>query len=149
MTEPARPLAQRKIDSLHRLRSDKDLWVASCDSSGSPYLVPLSFFWNEESIFVATVKTNPTAQNIVDTGRARVALGHTRDVTLIEARAKQLENDELKPEYGDAYFAKCGWDPRKAETYRFYLLQPQHIEAWREENEHAERILMDDARWVV
>ncbi len=148
MPEPARTPKQRKIDTLYRLEYDKDLWIASSNSFGEPYLVPLSFWWNGKSLFVSTVLKNPTAQNILSTGKVRVALGHTRDVIIIGASSRVLESDEIE-ECADAFTKKCGWDPRSSKGYRFFQLDLFRIEVWREENEHADRLLMKDGEWLV
>jgi hypothetical protein len=148
MPEPPRPLSQRKTDTLHRLEHDKDAWFASCDKEGDPYLVPLSFWWDGTCLFISTVQTNPTARNIMATRRARVALGLVRDVTVMDVSATTLHEDRLQ-DVGDSFKAKCGWDPRNTKTYKFFQLTPRRIEAWREENEHAERELMRDGTWLV
>ncbi|MFC5751262.1 pyridoxamine 5'-phosphate oxidase family protein [Actinomadura rugatobispora] len=149
MAEDPRPLDVRKSDALRHLTDDKDLWISSGDISGIPTLVPLSFYWEGARLFVATVESNPTARNIVASGRATVGLGHTRDVVLIEAEARPLDPDELPAEAGDAYAAKCGWDPRTSKGYRFFELVPVRIQSWRELNEHADRDLMLEGRWLV
>ncbi|MYW04640.1 pyridoxamine 5'-phosphate oxidase family protein [Streptomyces sp. SID3343] len=149
MTEAPRTPEQRKKDALAHLAADKDLWVSTADAKGNPCLVPLSFWWNGTSIFIATVRTNQTGQNIVTTGRARVALGHTRDVVLIEASALLVENDDLATEYSDAYAEKCGWNPRESANYRFYRFDPQRIESWRELNEHEDRELLRAGEWLI
>ena len=148
-TEPARTPAQKKADSLHRMQNDKDLYISTCDVSGNPCLVVISFYWNGSSLLVSTVETNPTGLNMAATGKARVALGLVRDVTLIETTARLIPENELKAEDADAYIAKLGWDPRKSKGYRFYELVPVWVEAWRELNEHADRVLMRDGNWIV
>ncbi|MEU9592563.1 pyridoxamine 5'-phosphate oxidase [Streptomyces sp. NPDC048193] len=148
MTEPARPTAQRRTDALTRLEKDKDLWVATA-GGGVPTLVPLSFWWREPTLYVATVRTNPTAVNIMRSGRVRLVLGHTRDVVLIDATGELVENADLPDEHAEAYAAKCGWDPRESRNYRFFRLEPRDIECWRELNEHADRQVMRDGRWLA
>ena len=147
--EPARLSQKRKSDVLYRLEHDKDLWAASANFEGIPCLVPLSFWWNGEHLFIATAEKNPTARNIVETGHACVALGRTRDVVLIDASASLLDREEFSNEYGDAYFAKCGWDPRESKRYRFFRLEPRRVECWREWNEHADREVMRGGQWLV
>ncbi len=44
--EPPRSLQQRKQDTLGRLESDVDAWIASADAGGDAYLLPLSFLWD-------------------------------------------------------------------------------------------------------
>ena len=147
--EPARSSQKRKSDVLHRLEHDKDLWAASANFEGIPRLVPLSFWWNGEHLFIATAEKNPTARNIVETGHVCVALGRTRDVVLIDASASLLDREEFSIEYGDAYVAKCGWDPRESKRYRFFRLEPRRVECWREWNEHADREVMRGGQWLV
>jgi len=149
MAEAPRSLEQRKTDSLHRLQADKDLWIASGDSEGQPCLVPVSFLWNGTHILIATRETNPTGRNLIASSRSAVSLGHPRDVVLIEATAKLLRADEVPPAEGDAYAAKCGWDPREDKNYSFFQLQPQQIQAWREFNEHPNRYLMRNGNWLA
>src|SRR5690348_10341811 len=50
----ARSRAQRRADTERRLREDVDLWVATAAADGTPYLVPLSFDWEDGAILVAT-----------------------------------------------------------------------------------------------
>jgi hypothetical protein len=149
VTTLARSPKKRKSDVLHRLEHDKELWAASADFKGVPHLVPLSFWWDGKHLFVATARKNPTARNMVDTGHVRVALGCTRDVVLINAVSRLLGKDELSKEYGDAYVAKCGWDPRASKTYQFFRLEPRRVECWREWNEHADREVMRDGQWLA
>ena len=84
MIEPPRSLEQRTADVLARLRGDVDLWVASADADGDAYLVPLSFVWDGAAVTFATPRSSRTARNLVRAGSARVALGLTRDVVMLD-----------------------------------------------------------------
>jgi hypothetical protein len=81
---PARSRSQRTIDTLERLRTDVDLWVASASEDGHAYLVPLSYLWDGSALLIATPRVSRTARNLTRTGWARVALGVTRDVVIVE-----------------------------------------------------------------
>jgi hypothetical protein len=72
-----RSTAQRRLDTLEKLRSAVDLWAPSADESGRAYLVPLSYHWDGAALTVATPRSSRTARNLIRTGRARVALGPT------------------------------------------------------------------------
>ena len=62
MNPPARPAKQRKQDTLARLERDVDAWVASADPiTGTPYLIPLSFLWDGETVLIATPAASPTS----------------------------------------------------------------------------------------
>ncbi|MGW7200742.1 pyridoxamine 5'-phosphate oxidase family protein [Streptomyces chryseus] len=150
ITEPARHRKQRKQDVLDRLAQDDDLWVATASPGGEPCLVPLSFVWDRETILMCTRRTNPTARNLTPAGEARVSLGHTRDVVLIEGTAEPVEGSALATESADAFAAKLGgWDPRDRTSWVYLRLTPRTVKAWREENELPERELMRDGAWLA
>ncbi|MFF1498529.1 pyridoxamine 5'-phosphate oxidase family protein [Streptomyces sp. NPDC058316] len=147
--EPARSREQRKQDVLDRLEKDQDAWVATASADGEPSLVPLSFVWDAGTLLMATRRTNPTAVNVTPTGRARISLGHTRDVVLIEATAEVIEGADLPVASGDAFATKLNWDPRGRTTWVYLRFTPYAVKAWREENELAGRDLMTDGAWLA
>ena len=150
MSADPRSGAQRRRDTEHRLAHDIDVWVASASADGAPYLVPLSFDWDGEALLVATPADSPTGRNLATTRTVRLALGHTRDVSLIDGRVEVLEIDVLSQPCGDQFAARAGFDPRGLSTpYRWYRITPRRIQAWREVNELPGRELMRDGRWVV
>jgi hypothetical protein len=149
MNPPARTPKQRKQDTLDRLANDVDAWVATAES-GTPYLVPLSFLWDGATLLVATPAASPTGRNLRSTGRARLGIGPTRDVVLIEGTVETLAPAELPDGVGDTFAVKAGFDPRQLTTaYLYFRIRPQRVQAWREVNELDGRDLMRDGRWLV
>ena len=147
----ARPAAVRKADTLAKLAAPvADAWVATT-GTGGPYLVPLTMAWTRERIILATGRTSRTTTNIAATGAARVALGPTRDVVMIDALAEAvLPVAEAPPWVAEGYAAQSDWDPRQAGGDQVYLLlRPERIQAWREENELRDRTLMRDGAWLI
>jgi len=148
---PGRSAAERTKDTLVRLEQDVDGWVATADpESGTPYLIPLSYLWDGESLLISTPTSSPTSRNLLATGKVRLGIGPTRDLVLIEGTAQALNASEISAEVGDAFAAKTGFDPRELSTpYTYFRIHPQRIQAWREANELTGRDLMRDGRWVV
>jgi nitroimidazol reductase NimA-like FMN-containing flavoprotein (pyridoxamine 5'-phosphate oxidase superfamily) len=64
MSPDVRPRAQRRRDTEHRLSHDVDAWVATASGDGTPYLVPLSFDWDGETLLLATPTDSPTGRNL-------------------------------------------------------------------------------------
>ncbi|MFF2045577.1 pyridoxamine 5'-phosphate oxidase family protein [Kitasatospora sp. NPDC058170] len=147
MTALPRSLAQRMQDTRCRLEEDVDAWVATADLAGTPYLVPLSFLWDGETLLISTAAGNPTARNLRAGGRIRLTIGPTRDVVLIEGSA--VVADGITDEVADAFAAKTGFDPRKQRNYPYFRIRPELIQAWREANEIAGRDLMVDGEWLT
>jgi len=126
------------------------VWVASASTDGTPYLVPLSFDWDGEAVLVATPTDSPTGRNLATTRVARLGLGNTRDVSMIDGDVDVIEIDALPREHGDRFAEHTGFDPRVLSTaYRWFRITPRRIQAWREVNELPERTVMRDGRWLV
>jgi len=150
MSAGPRSGAERRRDTEHRLTHDIDVWVASASAGGAPYLVPLSFDWDGQTLLVATSTDSPTGRNMAATGAVRLGLGHTRDVSMIDGEVEVLDIDALPPARGDGFAARTGFDPRALATpYGWFRISPRRIQAWREENEVSGRELMRDGRWLV
>jgi hypothetical protein len=154
VTSQARDRATRKTDTLQMLATRAiDTWVATASADGTPHLVPLSLAWVEERVVVAVEASSVTARNLTASGTARLAVGPTRDVVMIDAvleEARQVTSgDGVDDGLGRAYVAQADWDPRREVGYLFLVLRPVRVQAWREANEIPGRTLMRDGRWLV
>jgi hypothetical protein len=150
MTAPARTTADRIQDTKHRLEHDVDCWVSTASASGEPYLVPLSFYWDGETILLSTVAKSLTSRNIVAKGKVWLGLGLTRDVVTIEGDVEVLKKEDLSPETGDAFAKATGFDPRGyQDIYYYFRVRPIRIQAWREVNELDSRTIMRNATWLA
>jgi general stress protein 26 len=144
--EAPRNAQQRKTDTLARLTSDADVWIATADAAGAAYLLPLSFLWDGAGLVVSTPRSSVTGRNLSRGGQIRVGLGELRDVTMIDGTAELVTDEQTK----DAFAAKHGWDPRKdSGDYAFFRIVPDRMQAWREVNELPGRTLMRDGGWLT
>jgi hypothetical protein len=151
MVDRPRTSAQRKADTLARLERDVDAWVATADADTAlPRLVPLSFLWAGEAVVIATPIGSPTGRNLLAGGPVRLGIGPTRDVIVIDGTASAIPAPEIPAAEGDAFALKTGFDPREEpEPYAYFRIVPRRIQAWRESNELAGRVVMRDGRWIV
>ncbi|MER6347168.1 pyridoxamine 5'-phosphate oxidase family protein [Streptomyces sp. NPDC001595] len=150
ITQPPRTPEQRKQDVLARLEREEDVWVASAAADGTPWLVALWFLWDGEAVWLATRTTNPTGRNLRDGLRARLALGDTQDVVLIDGEAEVLTRDEVPAATARAYIAKYGWDPgADSPSYAWFRVRPLAVQAMHGVHEMPGRYLMRDGVWVV
>ncbi|MGN9762555.1 pyridoxamine 5'-phosphate oxidase family protein [Streptomyces sp. SD31] len=150
ITKPPRAPEQRKRDLLARLEKEMDIWVATAGPDGLPCLVPLWFVWHGESLWLATRPATPTGRNLRDGGRARLALGDTLDVVLVDGEAELHAADEVPAAAAEAFLAKTGWDPRADEAaYVYFRVRPRLVQARNGEHEMRGRYLMRDGVWVV
>ena len=141
---------QRRADALEKLsETHADAWVATA-SDHAAHLVPLSFAWNGSQLVLATDEKSVTARNLRSRGLARIALGTTRDVVMIEATLDDILHVTDQHETTAATYAEqADWDPRRAGIgYVYLLLRPQRVQVWREVNEIAGRTIMRAGAWV-
>ncbi len=145
MAEPRTP-ERRKADALRRLAHDVDLWVAT--GGRTPHLVPLSFDWVEDRVVLVTAADSITARNLLSGGRARLALGATRDVVVVDAELAASQPVASAPaELLQRYAARAGWRPGPDDLVLW--LRPLRVQAWREVEEMVGRTLMREGRWLV
>jgi hypothetical protein len=126
-----------------------DVWVATASSGGAPHLVPVSLAWVGERVVVAVEQTSVTARNLAASGEARLAVGPTRDVVMLDATLERTVDVADDHDLWTAYTAQADWDPRRSAGYVFLVLRPVRVQAWREVNEIAGRTLMRDGAWLV
>jgi hypothetical protein len=125
------------------------VWVATCSAAGDPHLIPVSLAWVGERVVIAVAGSSRTARNLTESSAARLGVGPTRDVVMIDALLERTVDVEADEALGEAYAAQADWDPRQSAGYAFFVLAPVRLQAWRESNEIPGRTLMRDGRWLV
>jgi len=150
MVAPARDAATRKADTLARLAApQQDVWVASASAAGEPHLVPVSLAWIDERVVIAIPASSVTTRNLRASRTARLGVGPTRDVVMMDVAVERVVAVEDDGALGATYAAQADWDPRSSTGYVFVVLRPVRVQAWRESNEIEGRTLMRDGRWLV
>jgi Pyridoxamine 5'-phosphate oxidase len=144
-----RSAAQRRLDALAKLNSDEDIWIATGDHDGVPHLVPLSLCWHDGAVVVAVETRSRTAINALRSGRARAALGPSRDVVMVDAEVTPVPRPEAPDSLINAYRERTGWDPSASGGDWVYLvLRPVRVQVWRDEEEIGGRTVMRNGAWV-
>ena len=144
-----RTTATRIADTVRRLDSEPDVWIATASAEGVPHLIPLSLAWDGSRILVATPPESPTVRNIVAAGQARASLPDTDDVVIIVASAAVTPFEESPGDVADFFSERAGWDPRReGGRWSLVTLTPEMIHAWKGEPELVGRTIMRHGEWV-
>ncbi|MGW6929019.1 pyridoxamine 5'-phosphate oxidase family protein [Lentzea sp. NPDC054927] len=145
-----RTLQERQQDARTKLEQDEDVWVASASEDGTPHLVPFSLAWDGERVILTTETRNPTTRNVQRSGQVRLALGHTRDVVLIDAVGEVFPLNDAPAGVLDTFAKRADWDPREMTTGEWVVLvlRPQRILVWRDVAETKGRTVMRDGAWL-
>jgi hypothetical protein len=145
-----RSTGQRKSDAIGKLEQDPDVWVATADDHGIAHLVPVSLCWHEGMVVVAVEARSRTARNASASGQARLALGPTRDVVIIDAKASVVSSQDADPTITGSYRERTGWQPgADGGNWVYILLRPVTIQAWRDVEEITGRTIMRDGTWLA
>ncbi|HEY6075795.1 MAG TPA: hypothetical protein VIV36_03080 [Gaiella sp.] len=145
MRPAPRSRTERKADTLALLRAEVDCWVASADEVGNAHLVPLSQYWDGAAFVIATPRSSPTATNLLRAGVARLGVGPTRDVVLVDGRVTEGVDDATAASHAEHTGFDARTDPG---DYVHLRVTPTEIRAWREANELSGRLLMRDGTWL-
>jgi hypothetical protein len=141
-----RSTAQRRADALDKLENDEDVWVATA-AGDAAHLIPLSLCWLDGYVVVTTPAQSPTARNAAASGQARLALGATRDVVMIDASvASVVPQPDADPALVDAFRNRTGWAPEA--DYVYLRFQPRRVQVWRNVEELSGRTVMRDGVWL-
>jgi hypothetical protein len=129
--------------------------VATASADGKEHMVPLSVAWAGDTFVVVTPERTLTARNIRTSGSARLGLGSTRDVVLVDVRLDEARTVADAPDHQmQAFAAQAGWDPRTDDAtgdvgYVAFGLAPVRVLVWRDEAEIPGRVVMRDGRWIT
>jgi hypothetical protein len=117
--------------------------------TGEPYLVPLCFWWDGDTILISTLVDSKTGRNLRDNPKVDLSLDGTRDVVLIRATVETLTLVQLRPGEADKFAEHTLFEPRDEPTDHYYFrLTPYRIQAWREVNELKGRTIFKDGVWL-
>ncbi|MFE1340865.1 pyridoxamine 5'-phosphate oxidase family protein [Streptomyces sp. NPDC058733] len=149
ITDEPRDAARRKRDVPARLGRERDVWVASADADGIPYLVALWFARDGESFWLSTRAANPTGRALRHGRRARPALGDTQDVMLVDGDVETYDAGQVPAAAAEAFTDRTGWDPRReSAAYAFFRVRPRAVQAWHGVHELPGRHVMRDGVWT-
>ncbi|WP_030678955.1 pyridoxamine 5'-phosphate oxidase family protein [Streptomyces rimosus] len=144
-----RSAVERRRETLDRLATDRDVWVATAHPDHGPHQIPLWFSWDTQAVWVCTSATSATVRNVRKDPRVRLSLPDTFDVVLLQGMAECFPASDVPKEAADAFAGKFGWDPRAEDgSFVYVRVVPKAVRAWRGEAELRGRIIMRDGAWL-
>ncbi|OAR23754.1 pyridoxamine 5'-phosphate oxidase [Streptomyces sp. ERV7] len=144
-----RAVAERRRETLNRLATERDVWVATAHPDHGPHQVPLWFAWDGQAVWVCTSATSATVRNVRKDPRVRLSLPDTFDVVMLQGAAQCFTDQDVPTDAADAFAGKFGWDPRTEDGPFVYLrVAPKMVRAWHGEPELTGRVIMRDGAWL-
>lgn len=123
------------------------MWLSTGGYTG-PHLIPVAFVGDGDAIVTATGEGSKTVRNLRETGRARVAVGTTSDVVMVDATLDGLVSvPEVATDLADR-FAAVSHDPRQMPGYVYIRLLARRIQVWNGFHEFPGRTVMLKGEWL-
>jgi general stress protein 26 len=123
-----------KIDA--RLRSLREIWVATADEAGRPDAVPVWFWWDGSSLWFTTKASSRKAQNLFAQPAVVMHNGDGADPIIIKGVAELVEDGEELARLDTAYAEKYV-DPHTGTRATIYIegdvafrVRPRLVMAW-------------------
>lgn len=137
MTDAARTrghIPWSKIDT--RLRSLREIWVTTADSSGHPDAVPVWFWWDGSSVWFTTKAASRKARNLANEPQVVLHNGDGADPIIIKGAAERIDAPDGLARLDAAYGAKYV-DPHSGARATIFVegdvafrVQPRLVMAW-------------------
>jgi PPOX class probable F420-dependent enzyme len=119
-----------------RLRSMREIWVATADAESRPHAVPVWFWWDGEHVYFTTKASSRKARNLAHQPEAVLHNGDGADPIIIEGRAEpvidQRELERIDHAYAEKYVA-----PDSGERASIFVeddvvlrVRPRRVLAW-------------------
>lgn len=143
----ARTLDHRRADALERIAANHQFWLATGSDGRGPHLIPVAYVWDGTTFTTATFERSRTITNLRADPRARVAIGDTGDVVMIDVSAELIAVSDIDPAAADQY-ARVAADPRTMSGFVYLRLLPQRMQAWNGVHEFGGRTIMLNGRWL-
>ncbi len=145
-----RSTSQRIQDTRHLLATEDDVWVATASGDAVPHMVPFSLHWDGEHVIIATEPGTATVRNLTASPAAKLAIGDSRDVVIMTARAVSIADArEADRQLLQQFSLRVGWNPDGADVEMvFVTFKPERIHAWRDVAEIPERTIMRSSEWL-
>ncbi|WP_328349235.1 pyridoxamine 5'-phosphate oxidase family protein [Streptomyces sp. NBC_00445] len=130
-----------------RLQQEFQMWLSTCGRR-RPHLIPVAFVGDNDAIVTATGASSKTVRNLRETGWARMAVGTTSDVVMVDTVLDGLVPvPEVDTDVADRY-AAVSHDPRKMPGYLYIRLLPRRIQVWNGFHEFPGRTVMRKGEWL-
>lgn len=105
-----RSLVERRAYARDRLESGFQMWLATGSDGHGAHLIPVAYVWDGSALYTATFAKSRTVANIKARPQARVALGTTADVVMIDTGASLMDVPDIEPDIAERY-ARVSTDP--------------------------------------
>lgn len=135
-----RPLEVRTEDAYQRLRTATQMWLAT-GGHGGPHLIPVAVIYDDGDLISATFEHSKTVTNLNAVPQARLALGTTADVVMVDASADLIAVQDMDSQLADRY-AAISHDPRTMPGFIYLRFSPHRIQAWNGFHEFTGRTIM-------
>jgi len=119
-----------------RLRSLREIWVATAGADARPHAVPVWFWWDGGAVYFTTKASTRKARNLFAQPEIVILNGDGADPIIIEGRVEFVD-DQQELERVDAAYAEKYVAPESGERATIFVegdvvlrVRPRRVQAW-------------------
>lgn len=127
---PSRNKADPPPEALERLKSEKNVWMASGRPDGRPHLVPVWFAWHTGKIYFCVAPNSVKARNLTRNPHLALALENGSTPVICEGLAAFHTGPPPEP-VRTVFHEKYDWDISSEKEYTLLVeVTPQKWLTW-------------------
>lgn len=111
----------------------RNYWICTTRPDGRPHAMPVWGLWLDDAVVFSTDPESLKARNFLARPDVVVHLESGDEMVVIEGRVETLDRS-LVEAFVDAYDAKYDYRPTAEQTTTVYVVRPQRVLAWREQD---------------
>ncbi|MEV3927522.1 pyridoxamine 5'-phosphate oxidase family protein [Actinomadura coerulea] len=98
-----RSLTERRAHARERLETGFQMWLATGSDGHGAHLIPVAYAWDGSALYTAAFAKSRTVANIKAHPQARIALGDTTDVIMIDTTASLIDVPDIDADIAENY----------------------------------------------
>ena len=118
--EKAMSIMYLSPEAQSKLKTEKNIWIASVRADGRPHLVPIWFVWEDNKIYLSIDPKSVKAHKIAKNPHIALALEEGTHPVICEGQAFSVPTP-LPEEVKQLFFVKYGWDIASEKQYNQLL----------------------------
>lgn len=96
--------------TLHRLRDERNIWLATVRPNGAPHLIPIWFVWHDEKIYICTGADSVKIRNLKANARVALALEDGSTPIMLEGATRLLAREAAPASVVALFQSKYNWN---------------------------------------
>jgi nitroimidazol reductase NimA-like FMN-containing flavoprotein (pyridoxamine 5'-phosphate oxidase superfamily) len=117
--------------TLHRLRDERNIWLATVRPNGAPHLIPIWFVWHDEKIYICTGANSVKIRNLKANLHVALSLEDGSTPIMLEGTTRLLAREATPDAIVVLFQSKYNWNILTDDEYTVVIeVMPTKRRGW-------------------